>query len=368
MDQKLQAQSEGESRQGIGVSLLGRLIFVAFTVGAAFAPLQLHALGTDAGTNIENTATVNFEIGGLPQTPVASNTTQTRVDELLDVVVVNNDGGAVAVGSPDTGAVLQFTVTNNGNGAEVYRIVADADVAEGGFNPTLDQLYLETNGTPGLQVGSDTAYVPGISDPSINEDESLVVYVVSNIPGGLAQADNGDVELRAVAQTVIDQAGTDDPGAAGWPTPGTSYAGLGDGGGDAVVGSSYDSGSLLLLNTGRYQVSNAVISVTKSVLSIADPFGGSTVVPGSVITYQLVLTVAGTGTADAVVMTDPLPVELAYVANTLIIDAVAEDDDFAPVGVDGSGYNAGAAEIVVDRGSVAGGSPNVVITFDAEVQ
>lgn len=368
MDQKTQAHGACYRRQGIVAQPLGRLFSVTFLLCLLSPVAAVYGLGTDAGTNIENSATVNFEIGGLAQTPVNSNTTQTRVDELLDIVVVNDDGGAVAVGSPDTGVVLQFTVTNNGNGAEVYRIIADADVAEGGFNPTLDQLYLESNGTPGLQVGSDTAYVSGISDPNLNEDESLVVYVVSNIPGGLSQSDNGDVEVRAVAQTVIDQAGTDDPNNASWPLPGTSYAGLGDGGGDAVVGSSYDLGALLLLSTGRYQVSNAVVTISKSVLSVLDPFGGTTVVPGSVITYQLELSVAGSGTAEAVVISDPLPAELGYVANTLMIDAIAEDDDFAPAGVDGSGYNAGSAEIIVDRGTISGGSPNVLVTFNAEVQ
>ena len=125
MDKKFQAAG----CQKTGAYLLG--LFTLFLSQFSFA------LGTDAGVNIENSATVNFEIGGLAQTPVDSNTTQTLVDELLEVAVVSDDGGPVAVGSPDTDAVLQFSVTNNGNGDEVYRIVADDDVAEGGFNPSL---------------------------------------------------------------------------------------------------------------------------------------------------------------------------------------------------------------------------------------
>lgn len=363
MDKKILARW----RQGSVAERLFTLLFVGgFTT--FLMPYAAYAVGTDAGVSIENSATVNFEIAGLPQTPVTSNTTSTTVDELLEVVVVSDNPGAVAVGTPETSAVLQFTVTNNGNGAEVYRIIADPDVAEGGFNPTLDQLYIESNGTPGLQTASDTAYVSGISDPTLVEDESIIVYVVSNIPAGLSQADNGDVELRAVAETVINQAGTDDPSNGAWPNPGTSYAGLGNGGGDAVVGVSFDTGALLLTGSGRYQVSSAVVSVTKTVLSVVDPFGGATIVPGSVVTYQLELSVTGTGTADAVVLTDPLPVELAYVPSSLLINAVSEDDDFAPAGVDGSGFNSGTGAVVVDQGSIAGGSPNVLVTFEAEVQ
>ena len=346
-----------------------RVIAVLCCIPIGFTSLPcVYALGTDAGESIENTATVNFEIGGTAQAPVASNTTVTVVDELLDVVVVADDGAPVAVSSPQSGAILQFSVTNNGNSSEVFRLIADDDVAEGGFNPTLNQLYIESNGVPGLQIGADTAYVPGISDPSLTEDESLILYVQSDIPAALSQADNGDVQLRAVAQTVIDQAATDDPTAPGWPAPGTSYAGLGSGGGDAVVGSSHDTGSLLLLATGRYQVSNAVVSVSKSVIGVLDPFGGSSVIPGSIITYQLELSVAGTGTADNIVVSDPLPTELAYVLSSLEIDTVAEDDDFAPSGTDTSGFNVGSNTVVVDRGSIVGGSANVIITFNAEIQ
>jgi len=343
-------------------------VLVSLLVGGLFDAQASHALGTDAGVNIQNTASVNFEINGTAQTPVNSNTVQTLVDELIDVVVVDNNGGPVAVSTPDTGIILQFTVTNNGNGAEVFRVIANPNVVEGGFDPLLDQLYLESNGIPGLQIGADTAYVSGTSDPLLAEDESLVVYVVSNIPVSLSQGDNGDVELRAVSETIITQAGVDNPDDAGWPTPGTSYAGLGNGGGDIVVGTSHDTSNLLMRTTGRYQVSDAVINVTKSSITVLDPFGGTTLVPGTVITYQIDVAVTGTGSADGVVISDLLPAELEYQLNSLSINGVAEDDDFAPLGVDGSGYNTGASTVVVDRGVVAGGSPTIVITFDAAIR
>ena len=330
--------------------------------------LPTFAIGTDAGLNIQNTATVNFEIGGAAQTPVDSNTVVTLVDELIDVVVVDDNGGSVAVSTPDSGVILQFTVTNNGNGSEVFRIIGDPNIAEGGFDPTLDQLYLETNGLPGLQIGGDTAYVPGISDPNLAEDESLVVYVSSTIPGGLSQGDDGDLSLRAISETIINQSGVDDPDAVGWPTPGTSYAGLGDGGGDAVVGASHDLGSLLVRTTGRYEVSDAVVTVAKSAITIVDPFGGTTLVPGTVITYQLDVTVTGAGSAENLVVTDVLPAELEYQTNTLTVAGAGEDDDFAPAGVDNSGFNSGTGTIVVDQGVVAGGSPTIVITFDAAIR
>lgn len=337
-------------------------------LGLCSVSLPAFAIGTDAGAGIQNTATVNFNIGGIAQTPVDSNTVVTIVDELLDVVVVDDNGGSVGVSSPDTGVILQFTVTNNGNGSETYRLIADENIAEGGFDPVLDQLYLETNGLPGLQIGADTAYVPGTSDPVLAEDQSQVIYVVSDIPPGSGQGDDGDVQLRAVASTIITQAGVDNPDDAGWPSPGTSYAGQGDGGGQAVVGSSNDISNLLMRSTGRYEVADAVVTITKSATSVTDPFGGSTVVPGSIITYELQVAVGGTGDAEDLIIRDVLPAEVEYVANSLIVAGVAEDDDFAPSGTDNSGFDTGTGSVVVDQGTISGGSPTVVITFQATVR
>lgn len=326
------------------------------------------AIGTDAGQPIENTATVNFAIGGVAQTPVDSNTVVTTVDELLDVVIVNDIGGPVGVSSPDSGVILQFTVTNNGNGSETYRIIADDAINEGGFDPSIDQLYLETNGLPGLQIGGDTAYVSGTSDPVLAEDESITVYVVADIPGGFNSGDDGDVQVRAIADTIISQTGIDNPDDAGWPSPGDSYAGQGDGGGQAVVGSSNDINNLLVRSTGTYEISDAVVSISKTATNVLDPFGGSTVVPGSIITYELQVTVGGTGDAEDLVINDVLPAELEYVANSLQVGGAAEDDDFAPSGTDNSGFNSGSGTVVVDQGTVSGGSPTLVITFQATVR
>jgi hypothetical protein len=330
---------------------------------------SVYAVGTDAGVNIQNTATAAFEINGAPQTPVSSNTVQTTVDELLDVVIVDDNGGPVAVSVGELGAILQFTITNNGNGSEIFEIIADDSVNEGGFDPQLNQLYIESNTIPGLQIGADTAYVSGTANPTLLEDDVLVLYVQSNIPGGLSQGDNGDVEVRAVAETIITATGgIDDPDDVAWPVPGVSYAGAGDGGGNAVVGTSHDINSLLMRNTGRYQVSDAVVSVVKTATNVADPFGGSTLVPGTIITYQLDVLVTGSGSAQSLVISDAIPVELEYQLNTLVVAGVAEDDDFAPAATDTSGFDTATTTLVVDRGAVAGGSPTIVITFDAAIR
>lgn len=356
-----------------------RLSQVLVTLLVLMTTANAFALGTSAGREINNTAEASFSIGGVPQTPVLSTTAQVYVDELLDVTVVSDDGGPVGSSSPETGVVLQFTVTNTGNGTETFQLVADPGIAGDQFDPTINQVYLESNGVPGLQTGpgGDDAYVPGGNDPTLAADTAVVVYVEADIPAGQNQNDEADVQLRAVSTTVIAGAGTDDPADANWPAVGDSYAGAGDldevGGGNvtAVVGTSHDLGNLLLRAEGTYQVIAAVVSLAKTVAAVLDPFGGTTLVPGSILTYQIVVTVTGAGTAQALVVDDELPADVDFVPASITVSALPAgeepDDDFAPAGTDNTGYDAGNRTVITSLGDLAGGT-TVTVTFQAVIQ
>ncbi len=119
------------------------------------------AIGTGAGARIDSTAHMTFDVAGVAQPIVASNTVTLDVNEVLDAVVVSQDAAAVSVASGATGAWLSFSVTNTGNGSEPFRLVVDAAITGDDFDPTSPAIYIETNGTPGLQIGAggDTPYV-----------------------------------------------------------------------------------------------------------------------------------------------------------------------------------------------------------------
>jgi len=333
------------------------------------------ALGTDAGREIATAAQADYSVAGVAQTPVLSNVAQTFVDELLDVVVVADDAGPVAVASPQTGAVLQFTITNSGNGEEAFRLAADAAAGGDDFDPALDQLFLESNGIAGLQTGAggDTAYLAGSNDPLLAEDAILTVYVRVDVGGGLAQNDSARLSLRAVAVTLFDAAGTDDPADAAFPVPGTEYAGQGaDGSVSAVVGAGYDGGAPLLLASATLRVSGAVVAISKTVGSVVDPFGGATLVPGSIISYRIDVAVTGSESADALQVSDPLPEDLEYQPGTLTVSGTLpagedSDDDFAPVGSDNTGFDDGTGTIRVNLGDQPAGAA-VSIQFEAAIR
>ncbi|MBV1906046.1 MAG: hypothetical protein KUG75_08205 [Pseudomonadales bacterium] len=339
------------------------------------------AVGTVAGEDINNLAQADYQIGGVAQGTVNSNTLQLFVDELLDVVVVNDNGAQVAVTSPSATAELQYTVTNTGNGSEAFRLIVDNAVAGDAFDPGLVQIYLESNATPGLQTGGggDTIYITGTNDPLLAADSAIIVYVVDSIPAALNQNDQGFVELRAVSSTLIAQSGTDDPNNAAFPAVGTQYVGAGDqdvnGGGNvnAVVGTSHNLALLLIRARGVFEVSAALVTLVKNAVSITDPFGGATLVPGSIVEYQIVASVGGAGTAQGLIISDVLPGELEYIPASLGTNVALPageniDDDLVPAGVDNTGYVAGTTTVSVALGDIPGGAGNVEITFQATVK
>ena len=335
--------------------------------------------GTEAGRAVVNRVELAYRTSGSAGEQRAATELRTAVDELLDVAVVLADSTPVPVSSPQTGAILEFLVTNTGNGTERFRLLTRDAVSGDDFDPNVQTMYLETNALPGLQIGAggDTEYVPSANDPELAPDAALTVYVASTIPAGVSAGGQGAAELRAVAVTIVAATGADDPAAPAFPAPGTAFAGLGDAADDggnvtAVVGTAHDPARLLLRTQGRYEVGDAALALAKTATAVRDPEGGSTVVTGAVITYEIAVTVSGSGTAEGVRVQDALPVELEYVPGTLSVSALPPgeeiDDDFLPAGTDNTGYDAASRTISVGLGALPGGSSVVAIVFQAIVQ
>ena len=305
------------------------------------APAQ--ATGTAAGTPIVNTATATYALPGGGSGNVTSNTVSLTVDELLDVTVAWSDGGDVVVQPGLVGQVLTYTVTNTGNGSEAFALSARNTLAGDNFDPSAFAIYLDSNGDGNYDPGVDQAYVPGAGDPVIAADGAITVFVVSTIPAGAADNSRSGIDLIAAAVTGIGNSGD-------------VFANQGAGGGDAVVGLSGADG----LDDGYYRVSASSVSFVKSQI-VADPFGGSTTVPGSVITYTLVATVNGSGTLTALAIADAIPAGTTYVPGSLTLQAGALTD-----ATDSDRGEFSGAAIAVRPGDVPAGQ-NRTVTFQVTV-
>jgi uncharacterized repeat protein (TIGR01451 family) len=334
-----------QTRKSMRVMMVAVVLSLVFF----FSAIDAHALGTPAGTTINNKATVNYTMGAINYSLI-SNTNTLRVDEVLNNTVTWQDAlPGVTVSPGQTNQVLTMKLTNTGNGVDTYTLSAISTQVTGtDFLPVSVTIYLDTNGDKTYTPGTDQLYVPGTNDPTLLADQSLTLFVLSNIPStGLVDGQKGNVQLTATSQT-------------GTGAPGAVLSGKGPGGTDAVVGLSGGSSS----RTGTYVDSSITVNVNKTVV-VMDQLGGSQPMTGATVRYTLTVTATGSGTAMNVVITDPIPTNTTYKPGTLKLNSAlltdAADVDAGDVG----GTTAGTVTVML--GNLTSASPTYIITFDVKI-
>jgi|GWRWMinimDraft_5_1066013.scaffolds.fasta_scaffold01933_3 uncharacterized repeat protein (TIGR01451 family) len=325
-------RSRHDSRQkGCYKALLTSISAALFVM-----PSAAFAAGTLAGTDIQNVASATFDTAGGPVT-IQSNTVTIKVDELLDVTVSSTDPGDIITSPGQTANVQTFRISNTGNGDEAFTL--SANVANGGddFDPTLQQIILDTNNNGVFDAGVDVIYTAGANDPVIAPDQNITVFVITSTPSGVVDTNRANVSLAAAAVT-------------GTGAPGTSFANAGQGGGNAVVGTTGAQSSA----NGFLAVQATSVNLNKTA-TILDPFGGNRPVPGAIVTYSLVATVAGTGLLNNLVITDPIPVGSQYQAASMTLEANALTD---AADADAGTFN--GTQIRITAGNVPAGQSRTV--------
>lgn len=317
-----------------------RIVAPTLAVSALLFSSVAHADGVGAGTLIENTASATYDDGDGPVT-IPSNTVTVRVDELLDVALTSLNSGPVAA-EPGS-AVLSFELTNTGNGPEAYSLTANPSVAGNDFDTTVDAIAVDTNGNGVYDPGVDQILSGPETTGVLAADEALTVFVIVTVPGGVTDGQQSDVDLLAEAVT-------------GTGAPGTVFAGQGVDGGDAIVGANGASANAL----GSLLAGITSVDLIKSA-TVADPFGGTSAVPGSIVTYTITANVSGSGSVSDLVVTDTFPAGTSYAAGTLELDAGSLTD-----AADADAGEVSATGISVDLGTVAGGTSRS-ITFDVTI-
>ncbi len=322
---------------------------------------------TSAGTVINNVASVSYSVLGIPQAPTLSNIASLKVDEVIDPTMTCQSSPTVAVNSPSVNDVLTFALTNSGNGSQTFSLARSnggfvAPAVAGAYVPTnsaqyapgnlagaTGAIFIETNGVAGFQPGSDTVYT-GANNPVVAAGASQLVYVVSDTPGGLNTATNpiGDVLLTATSLTA---------GAAS-AVVGTRLPGKGANGSNALVVTPTAA------VTCTYTASGLGLAMNKKILTVVDPYGGAVVMPGSILTYQITVSMNGAGSATGLVISDPIPVNTTYVLGS-ITTTVGGVVTAVP---DATGYVASTNSVSVSLGNiVAPPASTSMITFRVTV-
>ncbi len=328
---------------------------------------QAQGLGTVQGTNVANTASVDYTVGGVNQPDVSSNTANFVVDRRINLTVAEVGGTSTSVIPGSIDRVTTFTVSNTTNGTQDFRLLATNDAAGAGT------AFGDTDNFDGANVRVFVDNGNGIYEPAldtatfINElgaDQTRTVFVLADIPVGQVNDDTAGVTLRAfAANSGAAGLGADATQTAGADTPLVVDTVFGDTAGAAnTTGDSALDGSHS--DDDEYDVVTAALTVIKSQTVISDPFNGLVnpkAIPGAVIEYCVDINNTGASQADAIVMTDAIPANTTYQAGTIRVGVAgagtgctsgtgaAEDDDAAGGG-DAGDFNVTTAGAVTVRG------------------
>jgi uncharacterized repeat protein (TIGR01451 family) len=322
------------------VALGATVLYSIFLSNAA------HAAGTPAGTVLDSVAQLTYEIGGNPVS-LSSNTVSVIVAERIDVVVTLQSPQVLVAGG-DTNRNLLLRVSNTGNGDETFLLTIDSNLAGDDFDPVpaTPAIYFDTDGSGDLNAG-DVAYAPGTNDPLLAADGFVDVLLVNDIPLAVANGQTGLSALTASAAT-------------GTGNPGDVYAGQGDSGVDAVLGTTGG----LAQDSGEYLVSDVAVSIAKTVV-VTDPFGGTEPVPGATLTYSIAVQVNSAGTASNSTVNDPVPANTSFVPSSISLNGSALSD--AIDGDAGELDTSAVPSIVVRLGNLTQASGIQTVSFQVTI-
>ena len=359
-------------------ALLAGVVLSLFVGTASAAPV-----GTPSGTTISNLATVGYSVNGVSQPSIGSSAagntsgagtaTTFVVDTKLSLVVTTVDSSEVLVAAGQTGAVLVYQVTNNGNSTqgvnfstvqEPSTTTADPFNAaiKDDFDPTSPTVWVSASNTNTYNAGADTSH----SLFSLASGSSNYVFIVSTIPG--AQV-NGDAAVEAlVAQEAATGASysagagasiTTDQSGSAW-TSGTAQQIFFDTAGLTGDGDSANDGKASSRDV--YLVKTAALTITKGTpVVLSDPTGDAIkhAIPGAVMQYTVTITNAVTATlnASSITLTDALP------ANTSWGTSGAGTLTVTTPGVN-SGNPLSCPDSATTTGTVTGGAPYTADSCD----
>ncbi|MFK8031031.1 MAG: hypothetical protein AB8G18_12420 [Gammaproteobacteria bacterium] len=323
--------------------------------------------GTAAGNTVSNQATLDYQVGGVSQTQVLSdndgnpingnNATTFVVDRKLDSSIVERSTGynsattptvgpGMAQGGGSTGAVLAYTLTNEGNEVQDFTFTATATTFDpfGGtdnFDATNVNVFVDADGDGVYDPAVDTATFVDELDYVGNaggNPSSIVVFVVGDIPIGRVNGDIAAYVLNAqVAEGGAAGVGaditSDDSGTA--DDPATVQDVFADGA-NANNGADADRDGISSIED-AFLVGAPELSIAKSSGVIADPFtcpgfpvtacpGGANpkAIPGGIIEYTITVSNApGSASATSINVADDLTSEILGGGGTEAIDFVS---------------------------------------------
>jgi hypothetical protein len=302
---------------------LRRVGLVAVALGSIGLSGQAFAQNTLSGTPIVNTATVNYSVSSIAQTPVTAAATFV-VDTAINLNVTDTGTTQTLVTPGQPNALTVFTLTNTSNIASSFTFAATQPTTDGfdmypqGGSATGNlNVYVDANANGTYEPLTDTQS----TIPSLGRNLSIAVFVLGDTPIGTANGLIAQVRLTATARDT----------AAGNPawvtTPGA----------DTAMGVQIVVRNSTAFDDDEYLVQSAALAVAKSSSVIWDPLNlfsvNAKAIPTAIMEYAISLTNTGTVSATLVSISDPIPTNTTFSAT--------------------NPYNAGASNVSITVGVAA---------------
>jgi len=307
------------------MNVLNGKISLTLRLGAMVAALllgqQAMAIGTAAGTEVRNTANVDYEVGGVPQDDIDSNEVFFVVDRRVDFTLLPvSTPGQEGVSPGENNAFVDFVLVNTSNSELDFSfaaVIADDGSDVDGATDTVDEnmanigydVFTDISSPPASR-GDGTTYADELA-----ADGTVYIRVWGDAALTLANGAIAGVELTATAA---------DPGAIGTEGGAIDFTETAtDTGVESVAGDADNDGVEVSID--GFVVNAAVISVDKDYAVIDDGFGGTdNPIPGATVEYTITVSNASTlAPATAVVITDVLDSDVDFVPGSILVNGAA---------------------------------------------
>ena len=272
-------------RVGLAVVALGSIA----VSGTVFAQ------NTPSGTSISNTATVNYSVNSVNQTPVSASTSF-----LVDTVINLNVTGGFTYNVPPNalGQVATYTVTNTSNITSNFSLgVTDETAAANDFDMSNLVVHVD-NGDNVYNAVDDTA----TSITGLASGVSRTVFVTGDVPAGALNNEDAPVRLTATAiepvsgLAWVNDTNVDDPNVV------------------QIVVANDDA-----FGDDTFHIQTATLGVTKSSAVITDnlvpPSANPKAIPGATVEYTITIANTGSQAATLQSISDPVPAATTFRAD-----------------------------------------------------
>lgn len=300
-------------------AVLGMLMVFAIVLGTSS---DVFAQVPPASSSIGNQATATYIDNGNNNQSVTSNTVVTTVQQVAGVTITAGVTKQVSVGGQVT---FSHIITNTGNGSDQFNITA-IDANNGAYNFTNIRIYPDANEDGVADNFTEISITPSV-DRAGAADNTYGIVIVADIP---ASAQDGQFEDITVTATSV-----------------------------------FDNNESATATDKAQVDEDAVILVSKGVSQ-------TTADVGNTLTYTINYSENGNANATGLVLKDPIPVGMTYVANSAVWSgsgAVTDADDGDEGGITFERITGGAQDtlsaVIANVANGSSGTLTFQVTVDA---